>query len=643
MKKDISIIIVNYNVRHFLKRCLESVYNSKTEELSIEVFVVDNASIDGSNEMVRSDFKNVHLIANEENVGFSVANNQAIRVAQGKHVLILNPDTVLQEDTLRICFAYMETHQEVGALGVKMIDGSGHFLPESKRALPTVWNSFAKLTGLAALFPSSKIFNGYALGHLSEDENHSIEVLCGAFMFVRKSAIDRVGMFDERFFMYGEDIDWSRRIIEGGFKIHYVSNTAIIHYKGESTKKSSLSYVKTFYNAMALYVEKHYTGRKGKWFAKLLHLGISLRAMISGLKRLVIQLIHPILDGILIGIALKGFSYLWAEFYFKNPNYYEGSSINWNIGGYALIWAFVFWFIGYYKKPSIRKRLMGVLSGVVCILILYALLPDEFRSSRLIILAGTMISLIITSVTSLLINRTSNTEKSKNILIVADVGIAATIQEAIQKAGVKSNILGIVNPVEGAEKELDYLNDLSELGPLAKVLKADEIIFSSESLPMKEIMKQMMILDTKLSFKIAGDDSLSILGSNSKNTSGELYNVNIQYNLADGYYQHVKRIFDFSMSVLLLIISPILLFLNSFKLVMLYKNIFATMLGIQTWVGYNGGIKSYQNLPELSQGVIPIPVGEKDDNQVENMYYARDYSVWKDLEVLFKNLNRLTS
>ena len=264
MAIDISIIIVNYNVRHFLRRCLESVYNSKLDNLELEVFVVDNASIDGSNEMIKKDFKDVRLIANEDNVGFSVANNQAIRASSGRHILILNPDTVLQEDTLQMCHDYMEKNEDVGALGVKMIDGTGRFLPESKRDLPTVWNSIAKLSGLAALFPKSKLFNGYALGHLDQDANHVIKVLCGAFMYIKKSVVDNVGMFDERFFMYGEDIDWSRRIGEGGHEIHYLSDTMIIHYKGESTKKTSLSYVKTFYNAMGLYVEKHYTGRRGK-------------------------------------------------------------------------------------------------------------------------------------------------------------------------------------------------------------------------------------------------------------------------------------------------------------------------------------------------------------------------------------------
>ena len=505
-----------------------------------------------------------------------------------------------------------------------------------------MWNSFAKLSGLAAVFSNSKLFNGYALGHLDENKNHSIQVLCGAFMYVRKSAIDKVGMFDEQFFMYGEDIDWSRRIVEGGFEIHYVADTAIIHYKGESTKKASLSYVKTFYNAMGLYVEKHYTGSRGQWFARLLKLAIFVRAGISGMKRLILQLVGPILDGTLIWAGLKGFSTLWANHYFNDPSYYSDSSMDWNIILYSAFWAFILWFIGYYQKISWRKRLVGVFTGLICILIFYALLPDSYRSSRIIILAGALISWIVSSLTSFVLKRNGGMEKVKNILIVADYEVANDIKKSLQKANVKSNVLGIVNPEVGAKKDLNYLNDISQLNPLSKILKADEIIFSSENMEMKDIMKQMMSLHTKLSFKIAGDDSLSILGSNSKNTSGELYNVNIKYNLAEGYYKHVKRVFDFTTSLILILCSPILLFFNKFRLFGLLKNLIQGLLGIKTVVGYSGSLRDFQNLPELNPGIITLPIEDGEETPLRNMYYARDYGVWTDLEVLVKLLNKLT-
>ncbi|MFT4533334.1 MAG: GT2 family glycosyltransferase [Saprospiraceae bacterium] len=639
MKVDISIIIVNYNVRHFIKRTIESVYASKVEGVIYDIHVVDNASIDGSVDMICSSFPDVHLIANKDNVGFSTANNQAIRLAKGDYVLILNPDTVLQEDTLQICYDYMIKNQDVGAVGVKMIDGAGNFLPESKRDLPTVWNSLAKLSGLAGIFPQSRMFNGYALGHLDKDKIHSVKVLCGAFMFVSKLAIDKVGMFDERFFMYGEDIDWSRRIIEGGFEIHYVPNTTIIHFKGESTKKASLNYVKTFYGAMGLYVEKHYSGGVGKWFSRFLKLGIGLRAGVSGLKRILMTILWPLIDAGLIGAALFGFSKVWASQYFGDPSYYDKSNLEWNIVFYALIWAFVLWFVGYYQKSKWQKRLVGVLSGLGTILVLYALLPIEYRSSRVIILAGTLISFIVTSISSLLSNRNTDSDSHKNILIVAEKKVADEILKSLEKANIKLNMLGVVNPMPGAEKNLDYLNDISQLKPLSKVLKADEIIFSSDNMSMKEIMKQMVHLDTRLSYKIAGDDSLSILGSNSKNTTGELYNVNIKYHLADGYFQHIKRIFDFSLGLILLVISPVLIVVNRFQFGALFKNLIQVIFGVKTLVGYRGYKEDFQNLPVISDSIIEISA--EGENHTSNMHYARDYSVWKDLEILLKNLNKL--
>ena len=202
MRCDLSIVIVNYNVQHFLRQTLESVFRAQAK-LSLEVFVVDNNSKDDSVAMVERDFPAVKLIVNHDNPGFSKANNQAISKAEGKYVLLLNPDTILQEDTLQTCFDFMEAHPDAGAMGAKMLDGSGQFLPESKRGFPSPWVSFCKATGLSVLFPKSKVFNQYHLGFLDENQTHEVDVLCGAFMFMRKDVLDEVGMLDEDFFMYG--------------------------------------------------------------------------------------------------------------------------------------------------------------------------------------------------------------------------------------------------------------------------------------------------------------------------------------------------------------------------------------------------------------------------------------------------------
>jgi len=226
------------------------------QSIDSEIWVVDNCSSDDSMNYLKPLFPSVQFIENQTNDGFSKANNQAIDRAQGEYLLLLNPDTVVGEDSLTILCRFMDEHPQAGAVGVKMLDGYGRFLPESKRGFPSPWNSFCKMSGLSKLFPLSKRFGGYHLKYLDNKEIHAVDILAGAFMMVRKQAIEKTGYLDERFFMYGEDIDWSYRIARSGFTNYYFPEP-IIHYKGESTKKD-IRYVTRFYEAMHLFFNKHY-------------------------------------------------------------------------------------------------------------------------------------------------------------------------------------------------------------------------------------------------------------------------------------------------------------------------------------------------------------------------------------------------
>lgn len=259
--KDISIIIVSYNVRYYLEQCLRSVFSS-AEGLDVEVYVVDNASSDGSAAFLRKRFPqdaypDLHIIDSGSNLGFGKANNLAARMVQGRYVLFLNPDTVVTEHTLGDCLRFADAHPQMGGLGVKMLRDNGDFAYESRRGLPTPWTAFCKMSGLAALFPHSRLFGRYYLRYLDRDEASEIDIVSGAFLMVRREALDRVGLFDERFFMYGEDIDLSYRLLLGGYKNYYLP-TPILHYKGESTQKNSYRYVHVFYQAMLLFFRKHY-------------------------------------------------------------------------------------------------------------------------------------------------------------------------------------------------------------------------------------------------------------------------------------------------------------------------------------------------------------------------------------------------
>ncbi len=251
--------------------------------IDAEIFVVDNNSTDGSREWLEPRFDKVKFKWNTTNEGFGKASNSVLKEAKGERILFLNPDTIVPEDCFQKCLSFFQSHPNCGALGVRMIDGSGRFLRESKRALPSGTLSMFKLMGLAKLFPSSKLFAGYYAGHLSSTENHKVDVLAGAFMMLHKKAIDLTGGFDEAFFMYGEDVDLSYRVKRAGMENWYFAGTTIIHFKGESTQKLSPEYARNFYGAMILFVKKHYQSKKGKVF--LLNVAIQMAKLLAGLKR----------------------------------------------------------------------------------------------------------------------------------------------------------------------------------------------------------------------------------------------------------------------------------------------------------------------------------------------------------------------
>ncbi len=255
MSKSLSVIIVNYNVSPFLKLCLYSVKNA-LKLIDAEVFVVDNASSDNSVEMVKSSFPEVNLIENKKNTGFAVANNQAVAKASGEIILLLNPDTIIPENTFADLLDFYKKHPDAAGVGVKMIDGSGNYLPESKRGLPTPITSFYKFSGLIKLFPKSKTVAAYYAGHVSPDETAQVPVLAGAFLAFPQKVLNRIEPLDESFFMYGEDIDFSYRLSREGSN-YYTPEMAIIHFKGESAKKDKV-YLERFFNAMMIFARKYF-------------------------------------------------------------------------------------------------------------------------------------------------------------------------------------------------------------------------------------------------------------------------------------------------------------------------------------------------------------------------------------------------
>lgn len=278
----LSVVIVNYNVKYLLEQCLLSVRRA-VQGIPAEIFVVDNASTDGSVAYLQERFAEVQFIANDTNPGFSRANNQAIERSRGRYVLLLNPDTVVGEEVFRRLLDFARRHPDAGGIGVKMLNAQGRFLPESKRSFPSPWVSFCKLFGLSRLFPRSRFFARYALPYLDAGSVHEVEVLSGAFMLLSREALDRCGVLDEAFFMYGEDIDLSYRLVLGGYRNYYVPER-ILHYKGESTRHSDLKYIRAFYGAMLLFYRKYY-GRSGRLASWLVRGAIGFRECLAVLSR----------------------------------------------------------------------------------------------------------------------------------------------------------------------------------------------------------------------------------------------------------------------------------------------------------------------------------------------------------------------
>lgn len=645
----LSIVIVNYNVEHFLDQCLQSVYKALEKgPQQAEVFVVDNNSVDGSIKMVKEKFPQTIIIENKENLGFSKANNQALQIAKGEYVLLLNPDTVVQEDTFTKVVEFMDSHPDAGGLGVKMIDGKGKFLPESKRGLPTPWVAFYKIFGLSALFPKSKKFGRYHLGYLDKDKNHEIDVLSGAFMLMRKSALDKVGLLDETFFMYGEDIDLSYRIIKGGFKNYFFSDTTIIHYKGESTKKSSVNYVFVFYKAMVIFAKKHFSQRNAGMFSFLIHLAIYLRAGLAVTTRIIKKLTIPLLDG----AAMFGLLFLLKNYWEANHKYIDGGSyppefLQFVVPAYILMWIFSMAAGGAYERPyKIMKILRGMFVGTVFILVIYALLPESYRFSRAIIVVGAAISTLSVLVLRLLAHvyfykkLSFDPIATKRIIIAGDKDECARVEALIRTTQQQPNIIGYVFP-DADNSHPKYLGYTGQLQEVVKIYQVTEIIFCAKNIPADSIMQTMSGSSAEIEYKIAPPESEFIIGSNSINTRGELYVVDLN-SINKANNKRRKRMLDMGISF----------FLFSFLLIFIWfpknkggflSNIFSVFFGKKTWISYSN---ANNNLPKLKPGVLTPADGIKGitsdtlTKEKLDVLYAKDYRTKLDLNIILKSMGK---
>lgn len=651
---QLSVIIVNYNVRFFLEQALLSARKAM-QQLSAEIIVVDNNSVDGTSEMMREKFPEVIYLYNKENVGFAKANNQGIAIAKGKYVLLLNPDTIVEEDTFEKCLRFMETHEDAGAVGVKMLDGKGNFLPESKRGFPSPRVAFYKAFGLARLFPTSKIFGGYHLGYLSENETHEVDVLAGAFMFIRKTALDKAGWLDESFFMYGEDIDLSYRIVKAGFKNYYFPDTRIIHYKGESTKKGTMNYVRMFYQAMIIFAQKHFSSNAG-FYILMLKAAIYLRALLSVVYSFLRRWSLPIADA----LTLYGGMLLLKNYWQYNVKVAEGLTypeeyIYFIIPGYIVTWLVSVFFSGGYEKNARPARIIrGLFFGTVVIAAIYGFLPDTMRFSRAMIILGFIFGLFSMIGIRLLLhfvkfkNLRLGEAREKKLVIVGNREESSRVEMLLNQAKVKNDFIGYVSTQAETQHSAHHLGEVEQLTEIARIYKIDEVIFCSKDIASQKIIEWMTQLGTDLEYKIVPEDSLSIIGSNSKDAPGELYTIEIKLAIATPFNKRSKRLFDLAAAFFLLLTLPLNIFIIKSP-AGLIANIFKVFAGRKSWVGYAGGIQQQYQLPPLREGVL-TPLDELKNMQLDdaavsriNLLYAKDYTASHDAELWLKCFRLLGS
>lgn len=643
---QLSVIIVNYNVKYFLEQALHTVRKA-CESIDSEIFVVDNHSVDGSCDMVKKLFPEVKLIENKENFGFAKANNQAIKQATGKYILLLNPDTVVEEDCFNKVIRFMEQTPDAGAVGVKMIDGSGKFLPESKRGLPTPEVAFYKIFGFAALFPKSKRFGKYHLGFLDKDSIHEVEVLAGAFMMIRHDVLKQVGLLDEEYFMYGEDIDLSYCIQKAGYKNYYFPDTTIIHYKGESTKKTSVNFVFTFYNAMIIFARKHYSRKHARNFSFLIHIAIYLRAFAAILNRFVSKVFVPLLDFTAIFGTLALAVTFWSKQKYQVEEAFPQLVVNYNSVVYTLLWITGLGLAGAYnKRKTFLSVAKGIAFGTLAIAVYYAFIGEQYRFSRAIILLGGLAAILDAYIIRVLLHfmhyRRWSFTMSRNLrtIIVGNKEEVERVQELLIKSKSRSEYLGFVSVQPNKEDE-HYLGDISELAAIVDLFGVEEIIFCSKDLPASRIIEWMGSIEARdVLYKIVPEESLFIIGSNNKNTPGDFYTIEINLKLAKAFEQQKKRVFDIAFSLLMLLFSPLLIVFVKKRFNFL-SNIFRVLGGEKTWVSY-ANADNIKLLPSLKKGVVSLLDAQRGKAvnpvtvQKLNFLYAKDYSVEKDLLIMLK-------
>ena len=680
MKVDISIVIVNYNVKAFLEQCLMAIERA-VRDFAVEIFVVDNASVDGSQAMVKKKFPRVRLIENRKNVGFSRANNCALRQVRGRHVLLLNPDTLIQEDALSVLQEYLDRHADVGAAGVKLLNPDGSFQIGSRRGLPTPWVAFTRIIGLSRLFPRSRIFGRYNMTYLDPDTEADVDVLTGSLMYVRREVLEKIGYFDEDYFMYGEDVDLCYRIRLAGWRIVYVPKTQAIHYKGESTKKGEMSFVTHFYNAMLIFSRKHFNSRYSLFLRVLLTIGIFSRAAVSYLWRMLKYIAAPGLDFAVIVLSIYIAIMLWL------PEY-ALERFRVVLPVYTFIWLVCLYFFGAYHKKR-RYRLKPILGSTITGLLInstFTYFLKQFAYSRVVVLISFVLITLSLSLWRFLYRFIGPMAKKgplarvrRAVIIGAGKEGKRILKKLQKRPDMQYEVCGFVDfdersigkAVDGAE----VLATIDNIREVIRVEKINDVIFSSDRLTNAQILETIVRAQASgVNFRIVPHELEYIVAKSSVDEIEGIPLLDIT-GVADPLDLMFKRIFDIFIAALVVVFTSPLLLVNALAGGRLDKKLIIGQGGMPVEMSiFRGGIPLFRHIPlyfsiftgtlslvgsEIQEyttneehatykpgltGLVQLKSREKqkaltrEEKDYYNLYYVKNQSLITDLQIILRSL-----
>jgi GT2 family glycosyltransferase/lipopolysaccharide/colanic/teichoic acid biosynthesis glycosyltransferase len=668
---------------------LESIQRA-VATISHEIFVVDNASVDGSVEMVKNRFPEVKLIENHINKGFAAANNQAMKESSGKYIVLINPDTVVQEDTFSRLLEFMEENTNAGACTCKILNPDGSFSVDSRHSIPTPMTAFWKQIGFHRLFPKSKTFARYNLTYLDENEIYPVDAISGSFMFIRRLTFEEVGYLDEDYFMYCEDVDYCYRITRSGWKIYYAPVSDIIHYKGESTKKNNLDYVLNFNKSLYLFYKKHFQKKYFAIFAWIILIGIFFRGVFIYSKNFILTHFSYILDLLLINVVIIStfiIRYeLKSEFAFSD---FMNQYIVINILATAIFSGVAFSFDLYRKYKFSLIQIFKANFTTFFVLSALTFFMNQFAFSRMVVVISAFLSTLLMFGWRLIVRRNwrmtrtllgQNILQQRTVLVGTDEKTLDLIEKMKNYVRSGLNLIGLISlsPSEVGTKikGVPVVTTLDKMKDYVRLEKINQIIFSTHSITYESIIKAMShIGNSGVDYKIVPQNLEIIIGKSTIERLTDYQFVDIDYAIGRAYNRMAKRLFDIVLSMIILIptffIWLIPFIINQFKkstvkiwgekgeevAIIQHKNkpfkgllntLYLVLYILKGRISFVGSPlkKISENQPYYFYkpgicGLIQLNRHQIEDSSQEKRYdlfYLKNQTIWLDLEIIFRSI-----